>query len=418
MGRSTRDKRDAARPRPVQHIELSWENYKLRLIAAAVFLAIGVWLLAQAVAGFLGTDPGWQTIEASSSAETNCAGNFTFYYELGAAGISAAAEKRALVNVYTQAAVTAYRLFSADGSFEGVTNVYDLNQHPNEVLTVDEGLYAAFELLERYGDRSVYLGPVYEIYDDLFLCQEDWQTQEFDPYVNPEIAAYYAGVAAYARDRSSVQVELLGDGQVRLRVSEDYLAFAQANETSRFIDFFWLTNAFTADYLAQALINAGYTHGSLSSYDGFIRNLDGRGQDYAMNLYDFVGGTVYPAGMMNYQGPRSIVYLRDYPLGERDSWRMHRLQTGEVRTGYLSAEDGRCRSAVHDLIAYSDRLGCAEITLQIALIYVADTLDATALEDLAEVGIQSVRMENRVIRGTDPGLTLTDLYEGYTASLG
>ena len=101
---------------------------------------------------------------------------------------------------------------------------------------------------------------------------------------------------------------------------------------------------------------------------------------------------------------------------------MYRLQTGEVRTGYLSTGDGRCKSAAHDLIAYSDRLGCAEIALQIAPIYVADALDATALERLTDGGIQSIRMENRVIRGTDAGLILTNLYEEdgvrYTASLG
>lgn len=418
MGRTARDKRDGPRPRPVQRIELSWENYKPRLIAAVVFLAVGAWLLARSVAGFLGTGAGWQVIEVSSGAAANCGGDFTLLYELGASGTSAAAEKKALVIAYTEAAVTAYRLFNADESFEGVTNVHDLNQHPNEALTVDSALYEAFELLERYGDRSVYLGPVYELYDDLFFCQDDWQTEDFDPYVNPVVADYFMEAAAYARDSGSVQIELLGDGQVRLRVSEEYLAFARANETNRFIDFFWLANAFIADYLAEALAKQGCTHGSLSSYDGFNRNLDGRELDYAVNLYDFADGAVLPAGVMRYQGPMSMAYLRDYPLGGSDSRRMYRLKTGEVRTGYLSTEDGRCKSAAHSLIAYSDTVGCAEIALRLAPIYVADTLDVTALEGLAKAGVQSVRFEGRVIRGTDAGLTLTDLYEGYTVSPG
>ena len=418
MGRTARDKRDIPHPRPVERIELTWENYRLRIIAAVVFLAVGLWLLARAVAGLLGTDPGWQVIETDSNAAVNCGGDFTFYYELGGSGMSAAAEKRALTAVYTDAAVTAYRLFSADESFEGVTNVCDLNRRPNEILTVDGALYAAFELLERCADRSVYLGPVCELYNGLFSCQEDWQTRDFDPYANPEIAAYYAEAAAFARDPGSVQVELLGGGQVRLRVSEEYLAFAQANETDRFIDLSWLTNAFIADYLAEALARQGYTHGSLSSYDGFIRNLDSRELDYALNLYDFADGTIRPAGVMNYRGPRSMAYLWDYPLSVSDSRRMYLLETGEVRTDYVSTGDGRCKSAAHNLIAWSDGLGCAEIALRIAPIYVADALDVTALEALADSGIQSVRFEDRVIRGTDPGLTLTDLYEGYTARLG
>ena len=406
----------------VERIELSQTHIGLRLGFAILLLVIAVSAFAYGISTLFTADPGWQVIEASSSAATNNSGDFTLLYELGAGDLSATAEKKALVNAYTEAAVTAYRLFSADESFEGVTNIYDLNQHPNEVLTVDGALYEAFELLERSGDRSVYLGPVYELYNGLFFCQEDWQTEDFDPYVNPVIADYFMEAAAYAGDRSSVQIELLGDGQVRLRVSEAYLTFARTNETSRFIDFAWLTNAFIADCLAETLAEQGYTHGSLSSYDGFVRNLDSRELDYAVNLYDFTDGTVYPAGVMRYRGPGSIVYLRDYPLNGEDGQRMYRLKTGEVRTGYLSPEDGRCKSAAHNLIAYSDRLGCAEIALRIAPIYVADKLDATALEGLAGSGIQSIRMENRVIRGTDTGLTLTDLYEGegvrYTASLG
>ena len=418
MGRTVRDKRHGQHLRPVERIELSWKNYKVRLVAAAVFLVIGVSLLAYAVSVFMGGEPGWQMIEADSGAAANCGGDFTLLYELGASGKSAASEKKALVAVYTDAAVTAYRLFSVYESFEGVTNVYDLNQHPNEILTVDDALYEAFGLLERYGDRTVYLGPVYELYNGLFFCQEDWQTEDFDPYGNAEIAAYYAEVAAYARDPSGVQLELLGNGQVRLRVSEAYLAFARDNGISRFIDFSWMTNAFIADYLAKTLAERGYTHGSLSSYDGFIRNLDGRELDYAVNLYDLVDGMVYQAGEMNYQGPKSMVYLRDYPLSAVDGRRMYLLATGEIRTGYLSTGDGRCKSAVHDLIAYSDTVGCAGIALQLAPVYVTDALNAAALDALADSGIQSIRVENRVIRGTDPGLTLTGLNEGYTARLG
>lgn len=401
----------------MERIELSQTHIGLRLGFAILFLVIAVSAFAYGISTLFTADPGWQEIKASSSAAINCGGDFTLLYELGASGTSATAEKKALVSVYTEAVVTAYRLFSADEGFTDLVNVYELNRRPNEVLTVEAPLYEAFGLLERYGDRSVYLGPVYELYNGLFSCQEDWQTEDFDPYVNPAVADYFAEAAAYARDPSSVRVELLGDGQVCLRVSEEYLAFARDNETSRFIDFAWLANAFIADYLAETLAGQGYTHGSISSYDGFIRNLDGRELDYAVNLYDFADGVIWPAGVMRYRGPRSMVYLRDYPLSGEDSGRMCLLSSGEVRSGYLSPGDGKCHSAAHDLIGYSDRLGCAGIALQIAPVYVADALDVAALEALADSGIQSLRVENRVIYGTDPALTLTGLYEGYTVSL-
>lgn len=399
---------------PVERIELSWKNYKVRIIAAAVFLVIGVWLLARSIVGLFGTDPGWQTIEVSSGAEDNCASSFTFLYELGAGELSATAEKRALTEAYTEAAVTAYRLFNADEGFEGVTNVYDLNRHPNEVLTVDEALYEAFALMERYGDRSVYLGPVYEIYRGLFSCGEDWQTVDFDPYVNPEIAAFYAEAAAFARDPESVNVELLGDRQVRLNVSEEYLAFAGNGEISRFVDFYWLTNAFIADYLAQTLSGQGFTHGALTSYDGFIRNLDSRERTYALALYDREGQIVYPAAVMRYQGPESIVYLRGYPAGGQDSWRFYQMESGEIRTAYVDTADGLCKSAADDLICYSTAAGCAETLLRMIPVYVADTLRRSELTALAADGIYAVWPEDQFLYHTDPALVLTDLYSGET----
>lgn len=71
-----------------------------------------------------------------------------------------------------------------------------------------------------------------------------------------------------------MNVELLGGNQVKLSVSDDYLAFAEKNFISDFIDFSWMKNAFITDYVADVMIDNGYTLGSLTSYDGFTRNLD------------------------------------------------------------------------------------------------------------------------------------------------
>ena len=416
MGRGAKDNRPHLKP--VERIQLSGEHLTLRLIAAAVFLVLGGTALAYAFTQLLSPEPGWQTVEAGASEGASCGDEFVFLYELGAAGVSVSAENRALTRLYSDACGRMFQVFHTLESFEGVTNLRDVNLHPNETLTVDETLYRAFETVQRYGNRAVYLGPVYERYNGLFSCTDDGQLSDFDPYLSEEVREEYAAIAAFANDPQSVDLRLLGDNRVCLYVSEEYLAYAGQEEIQRYLDFGWLTNAFVIDYLAQVLTENGYTHGSISSYDGFIRNLDGRELDYALNLFDFIDGTIYPAGVLRYRGPRSMAYLRDYPLSAADSRRMYLLENGEVRTGYLSTEDGRCKSAAHDLIVWSDSADCAGLALQIAPVYVADTLDIPALEALADSGIQSVRMENRVICGTDPKLTLTDLSEGYTARPG
>ena len=56
-------------------------------------------------------------------------------------------------------------------SFDGVKNLYYINQHPNEEIEVEEVLYQAFSLLEKYGNRAIYLAPVYIQYKNLFWLQ-------------------------------------------------------------------------------------------------------------------------------------------------------------------------------------------------------------------------------------------------------
>ena len=399
---------------PVEHVELSWKNYKLRIVAAVVCLLVGAGTLAYSLASCMGTAPGWTTIEASTGGDASCAGDFTLVYELGAGGGSAASENRTLVSVYSAAATDAYRRFHSTEEFEGVINVCYLNRHPNEVLTVDETLYEAFALLARYGERSVYLGPVYATYNGIFSCQEDWQTADFDPCTNPELAAFFAQVAAFARDPESVDLELLGDGRVRLRVSEAYLAFAAENEFDRFVDFAWLLNAFLADDLAETLAAQGFTHGALSSYDGYIRNLDDRGTGYGLAVSQWVDGAALSAATLQYDGALSLVSLRGYPLTDLERTRFYRFDDGAIRTPYVDVRDGLPKAQGSSVICCAREMGCAETLLNLLPCYVGDSLDTDALWALGGSGIWSICCEGRTLRYNAPDAVFSDVYSGYS----
>ena len=149
MGRTVRggNRNHTPNVRPVQKVELSEKNTRQRLIAVIVLLVIASGAFMYALNGLMSNDSGWTNIEASSSAEIHCGDDFIFQYYVGAAGVNATAEKKALTLLYTDSIVKAYKMFSMDESFEGITNVYDLNRHPNETMVVDDALYHAFELI-------------------------------------------------------------------------------------------------------------------------------------------------------------------------------------------------------------------------------------------------------------------------------
>ena len=415
MGREARDRRDRLpHLHPVERIELNKEHIGRRLIAAVGLLILGAGLLTYAIVGLMTPETGWQTVQASANAGPTCAEDFTFLYE-----INSAAETREVTNFYTSACQKGYRLFHSDQEFENVVNVYTINRHPNEELEVDPGLYAAFSAIVESGRRELYMGPVYERYDDLFFLQDDSLAAEFDPRLSENVREEYAGVLVYANDPQAVNLELLGDNRIRLYVSEEYLAWADREEIDRFIDFAWMRNAFLADYLAAVLTERGFTRGTLNSYDGFVRNLDGSGTEYSYSIYHRQDGIVFPAASLRYYGPMSFVRMRDYPISEQDSQHYYQTTDGEVRTSYLDTADALCRSAVDTLACYSREKGCAQILLEMIPVYIADEFQEEAVSALAKEGVASIYCQGSVVRYTEPGALLGNFFEGdgvqYTA---
>ena len=261
-----------------------------------VFMAIGVAAFVYGIMQLLDAREtgGWQEIGVSS-AELSCGDDFTLLYDLGPASDDISAVRKRLTDTYSDAAVTACRLFSNESESADIHGMRYINLHPNEAVDVDPALYHALELVQQAGDRTLYLGPLAESCSGLFACDDDTQAAEFDPRQNEAVGAYFTQCAAFARDPEAVDVELLGGGEIRLKVSEEYLAYARREEMGSFIDFGWMKNAFVADYLADRLLENGFTHGVLSSYDGFARCLDDRGVGYGMNILDRTDVGVFQA---------------------------------------------------------------------------------------------------------------------------
>lgn len=415
MGRDPRGQ-NRFRPTPVQRVELNEDHLTQRLIAAGVILVIGAALLAYSVMRFMAPPSGWQYIQANGTGEASCAEELTFLYDAGSS-----AEAKVVTDLYTSACQKAYRLFHSQQGYDGVVNVYEMNRRPNEVLTVDAALYTALSTVTANGRRELYLGPVYARYSDLFFCQDDAQLVNYDPRLSEDVAREYQTVLAYANDPRAVEVELLGENQVRLRVSEEYLAYAEREGVERLIDFGWMRSAFVVDLLASELAAGGYTKGVVSSYDGFSRNLDAREGTYDYPLYHRRDDGIHFAADMCYRGPVSLVCLRDFPTSEQDLGRFYTLRSGEVRTVYLDAADALCKCAVSSLVCYSREMGCGQMLMEMIPAYIADTFQPEAASTLAARDIQSVYCEGTTVFHTDPQIVLTDLAEEggvfYTAEL-
>ena len=392
----------------MQKVQLSEKNVGRRIVLVVLFLAIGSGFLVYGFMNFLRGDSGWREISVKAGSELNCSEDFTLKYNVGAGGVSAGGEAKALSLIYTDAAVKGYRLFNIDESFDDVTNLYDINQHPNEVMTVDPVLYDALKKVSDANCREIYLGPLYASLENLCMSNDDAVAAQFDPEKDDDAAEEAAAVAAFAQNPDDISMEFPGENQVCLHVSDAYQAYAAEMGYTAYLDFFWMKNAFLIDYLADTIRGEGYQLGIISSKDGFVRCLDETGEkEYQYPLYHLSGNEIQSHGTMTYEGPKSIVFFHAYQAGSPDTYRYYQYQDGTMRTPYLSASDGKDHTAASELLVYSGEYGCADTLLAALSDYQAESLSGESLKTLASQKIYSVWFENNEIQTTDEKFSVT-----------
>lgn len=388
MSYRDRSKRTPHLP-PVTKIILSEDHLRLRLAVLVLVLVIAFIALGVGLMEAFTSDPGWKTMDCHTE-EMTYRNDISLQYYLGSDGQNATTQERAVNAVYGRAMEEAYRLFNSEVLQEGNHNIAYLNAHPNEVVTVEPALYQALTLLEKAQLRYAYLAPLYAEYHPIFLSDNDVDAARFDPARNQDQAADIRQLADLAADAEMTQLELLGDNQVCLRVSEEYLAFAQEYGFTDILDLSWMTNAFVVDYVADRLIEAGHTAGYLVSYDGFTRNLGGLEEDFALNLFARQGSQTQLAGTMTYSGTFSVAVFRDYPVSATDRWHYRCYEDGGITSIYLDPADGMSKGAVSDLVVYARDLSCAALMLRGAQAFIADSFSDETLSDVNMGAIWSV----------------------------
>lgn len=383
-------------PRPINRMEISEQNKTLRLIAAIALLVIGAVGITIGVMNALKQDSGWQQVQINTQ-ERGCQENFLLQYNFGKSRAEATAVNQKLQTVYTEACVKAYQLFTPDEEITGVNNIYHINRHPNQVISVDPVLYAAFEKMD--GTPYLTMGPVYSHYYSAIYNAPESSVPLLDPVTGPDAATYLGNIMEFAADESAVKLELLGNHQIKLSVSDAYLEFAAEEEIENFIDFAHLTNAFIIDYLAEVLIENGLTDGFIASVDGYTRNLYD-GAKFSFNIFDRVDEIVYPAAVMDYKGPASIVYFKDYPTANEDTnYRQNDMHFIHL---FVDAADGIYRTSKEELVSYSYDSGCADVALKMLSSFAGKDFSVPA-------DVYSVWCEDSVVYYNDASVTMNQL---------
>lgn len=350
----TKDKKD-------KHIEkisvnLTESGILIRLIFMTILLAVAAYSFYYIFTKVLHTESGWQTIPAKT--KTGIGSEFVFHYNLGATGNSASLEWGRLNKLYPQLLDRGEALYG-DEEIAGVGNLYQLNSKPNQEVILEPEVYAALQKLQNMESRFIFLAPVFAEYKALFTCEDDYAASNFDPFWNEEMRRYLLNLCNYINISSNIYIELLGNNTAKLVVSQEYLDFAKENEITKFIDFYYAKNAFVIDYVADKLIEDGYTAGVISCIEGFTRAM-GSGE-YTTKLFYYHEGMAPDEKTYTYNGPKSLVALRTFQVFDEESKYFYRTDVGEYRHIYIDPYIGLCREGDYETFEDSDTLGCSDI---------------------------------------------------------
>ena len=70
---------------------------------------------------------------------------------------------------------------------------------------------------------------------------------------------------------------------------------------------------------------------------------------------------MFPAAVMDYRGPISMVFLKDYPTANSDV--NYRGREDRFLHLFVDPVDGICRTSVENLVSYSYDMDCADVAL-------------------------------------------------------
>lgn len=342
----------------VESIELEEKISKKRIIlfVLAFLIAIGSFYIS--ITNLLKPD-GWTYVEANSST-VNCSENFDFLYYF-----DSTSTKKAVSSLYCQYTEDSYKLVDETNEYDGINNIFYINHHLNEEIVIEEYLYSLFEKINDSNSNYLYYGPIYNYYDNLFYIDEVY-TKVYDPINNSEVKDYFMEIKEYIDN--DISLELLGNNKIRLNVSDKYIDYANKNDIVNFIDLYYLKTAFEIDYIADHLIKAGYTNGSISSYNGYVRALD-TNNEYGINIYSVnTDDKIIPAGVYKYKGNLSLVLFKNYLYSEKEIYDYKEVN-GVYRHKYLN-DEGIPSASLNELYVYSDNKSCMDLVIDNIDLYI------------------------------------------------
>ena len=111
---------------PVEQVEVSNKNVKLRVVLFVLFLVLAIVCFAVVMVVLLRVEAGWFAITTDPSSTKNCGGEFVFTYYFDKNQDKN--YRQSVASKYTEASEYAYKVFYASEEVDGMNNLFYLKR--------------------------------------------------------------------------------------------------------------------------------------------------------------------------------------------------------------------------------------------------------------------------------------------------
>lgn len=246
--------------------EESRSYVKIMLISGILLLAATLILLT-VVKNAVEVEPGWYSVDSAEREDFplyDSGIHFTYYFDGDSTAIRT--EQKKLAAAYSKKLLEIRKLLDPKQSFGDLVNLAWLNAHPNQTATLDETLFDILRDAAAANATGPYAGALWSEWQTMIVSAD---AAAYDPLVDPDARARIRELADAANAPGAAMLELDETNHTAcLRLSEDYLAAAEAGEYGPALDLGYLTEAYALLYVRAELEAEGWKTGYFTTDSG------------------------------------------------------------------------------------------------------------------------------------------------------
>lgn len=329
------------------------KNLIIRLILFILVLVCFGVFIAIAVSSFRAKE-GLKEIKADYSTAVGNPDDYKLYYYLEKNDkFTIAQMEKEVATIYSNAVDEIFPLLDSTNEYENIKNIYYLNMHINEVIEINPILYGILNDMYLKKSDFLYLGTVYQLWNNLIYSNNTEYIKQNDPFYNKEQEKTLNEFINTYKD--NIFLEFYDNNQIKINVNSNFVT-ASGFEVTSYIDLGIFKTAYIMQYIKNKFISSGLTNGILVNDLGFSVDFGSEIKD-KFNINVLYNNLNKPTSILNLDVKSNYSYINIYNFNALNN-HSYEIETSDGtlnRNLFINPNTGYSLNPEMTLIVYSNK---------------------------------------------------------------